>query len=235
VSTYLSGGYYVARLSGILSASDCMCSFFPDTWAIKWSSDSVEDRSKKAAAFGISNTALPEVVAWASESFEKSFGWPSAFYTLEAAQKARARFLPDDPDIVTFGLGLHESDAERFLTAAKLEETKPGCAPMGEIGVFQCVSSGEKVVAGGDFAGFELLATYLGRLTCSWLCSGLEKDCADQLGIVTNQLGFVQTYAEASRCAEFIAGDTVGAEPGLWLPWLITIYGTQWPSTHPEP
>jgi hypothetical protein len=162
VSEYVSGGYYVARLSRrsesksadlipgqVLSASGCICEFFPDVWAIEWTSESVDDRSKQAAAFGISTKDLPNVIAWATGSFTKTFGWPNAFYTLEAAQKARASFLPDDPEIVVFGLGLHHSDVEGFLKAAQPEPAQPGYAPVGETGVFQCVGSAKKVVNGG--------------------------------------------------------------------------------------
>jgi hypothetical protein len=240
VSEYLSGGYYVTRLSEhaeymspelipdkVLSASGCICQFFPDDWAIEWTSESADDRSNQAAAFGISTIDLPKVVTWATESFSKAFGWTSAFYSLEAAQEARTRFLPDDSEIVIFGLGLHDSDVEDFLKAAKPEPKRPGYAPMGETGVFQCVSGAKKIATGGNAAGFELLAINFGLLTCSWLCNGLEKDCASELGIVPNRHGFVQSYADALRCAEFISRDETGAEPGLWLPWLVTIYSAQ--------
>jgi hypothetical protein len=236
-SEYVSGGYYVARLSRraeytspelipdrILSASGCICDFFPDTWAIEWTSDTVEDRSRQAAAFGISAIDLPKVMAWTAEFFSKAFGWPSAFYFLDAAQEARARFLPDNSEIVIFGLGLHESNVEKFLKAAKPDLTKPGCAPMGETGVFQSASSGRKIAGGGYAVGFELLATCSGLLTCSWRCNGLEKDCAHRLGIAPNRYGFVESYRDALRCAEFVSRPETRAEPGLWLPWLVTVY-----------
>jgi hypothetical protein len=40
----------------------------------------------------------------------------------------------------------------------------------------------------------------------------------------TNTEGFVETYTDGSRCAGYIGADEVRAEPGLWLPWLLTIY-----------
>src|SRR3982751_3409988 len=181
-SEYVSGGYYVAHLSPraeymspelipdeVLSASPCICEFFPDDWSIEWTSESYEDRLKEASAFGISAINFPKVVTWATESFSKAFGWTSAFYTLEAAQEARARFLPDNSGTVIFGLGLHGSDVEVFLEAAKPEPIRSGYAQVGETGVFQCVSRGERVAKGGDVAGFELLATCYELLTCSWL------------------------------------------------------------------
>ena len=125
---------------------------------------------------------------------------------------------------VIFGLGLHESNVEEFLKAAKPDLTQQGCAPMGETGVFQCVSSGRKIAGGGYAAGFELLATCSGLLTCSWLCNGLEKDCAHRLGIAPNRHGLIESYRDALRCAEFVSRPETRAEPGLWLPWLVTVY-----------
>jgi hypothetical protein len=234
---YLSAGYYVTRLTEraahmspelvpdkLLSASRCICDFFPNDWAITWASVTDEERLKRAAAFGLSSTDLPAVIGWATESFSRTFGWPDSFYKLEAARDARAKLLPADRDTVIVGLGLHEADAEEFLLAAKPPVQEPGLSPVGNSGIFECVSARTNIADGGEFLGFELLATYFGQLTCSWLCNGLETECARRLGIVTNGHGFVQTYADASRCAELISKDEIGAEPGLWLPWHVSIY-----------
>jgi hypothetical protein len=109
----------------VLSASHCICRFFPDAWAIEWTSENVEEKLKKASAFGVSAIDLPTVVTWATESFSTAFGWPNVFYTLKAAQEARERFLPHDSELVIFGLALHRSDVEAFVRAAKPE---PACA-----------------------------------------------------------------------------------------------------------
>ncbi len=146
------------------------------------------------------------------------------FYTLEGARQARVALLPPDLDIVLFGLGLHESHAAEFLAAAKPPERKPGLAQVGESGIFECVKAGKYIAEGGEPAGFELLATDGGVLTCSWLCSGLERECAKRLGVPTNSAGLAPTHIEALRCAAYISREDVGAEPGLWLPWLLTLY-----------
>jgi hypothetical protein len=118
----------------VLSASGCICDSFPDDWAIEWASVSNEERSNAAAAFGISSADLPTVVAWATEAFSNDFGWQDAFYRLDAARKARARFLPDDLEAVIFGLGLHEADVQDFLAAARPPVRNPGFAPDGRVG-----------------------------------------------------------------------------------------------------
>lgn len=72
-------------------------------------------------------------------------------------------------------------------------------------------------------AGFELVATLCGLLTDSWLHQGLEKQCAEKLGVMPNHQGLIGSYEEAVRCTE-LATRTLGRFPGLWLPWLITQY-----------
>ena len=76
--------------------------------------------------------------------------------------------------------------------------------------------------------GFEPLV-FNGGLSCSWLCNGLETTVAEQLGIRPNASGLISTFEEACRCVEFISRDEIGAEPGLWLPWLVIEHPTKQP------
>lgn len=235
---YISGGYYLTRRvprrgnmrpelmpEQVLSASGCVCDFFPNTWAIEWTTDSVEARSAQAAQFGIDEAQLPGVIEWATAGFGELFGWPNAFYSLDAARAARARFLQGNRDVVLFGLGLQAAHVERFLECTRLETPKPACAPEGESGIVQCVSAGRRIEPGGARGGFELIATYrFGVLSCSWLCNGLEAVFAERVGVRPNAHGFIETSDEAERCRQLIEREEVPAEPGLWLPWLVTIY-----------
>ena len=234
---YFSGGYYLARRSTrgnymspeliperVLSASPCICEHFPDDWAIEWVVTTREERLRKAAAFGIAAEHLGRVMDWATRAFSREFGSWSVLYTLEAARATRAAMLPADAGMVIFGLELHAADVVDFLEATKPPAQQEGFAPVGETGVYECVSRRTRPADGGETVGFELLVAQYGGLACSWLCNGLEKECATRLGIRPNQQGFLDTYAEARRCAEFVSGDEVGAEPGLWLPWRVTIY-----------
>jgi hypothetical protein len=239
-SDYVSGGYYLTRLSAraaymspellpdrVLSASQCIGGFFPDIWCIESCPSTDEERIEAASAFGIAPADLPAVMAWASGSCSSAFGWRNVFYTLEAAREACATFLPEGLGIVILGLGLHSSDFKRFWRAARPPDRKPGFAPVDPSGVFECVNRREGIAEAGHPVGFELLNTEYGFLACSWLCNGLEKVCADRLGIRPNRRGFIETYEEASRCVAYISTPEVGAEPGLWLPWLVTIYASR--------
>ena len=88
------------------------------------------------------------VIEWATNSFQTVFGWPNAFYTLDAALAARAEFLAKDLDVNVFGLGLHRDDTERFLSEAKPEGKKPGCSQAGETGIYECVKRSPESLPG---------------------------------------------------------------------------------------
>lgn len=207
-----------------ISASGCICDFFPDSWAIRWSSDARKERERAAAAFGIQPDKIDGVVEWATTSFQKVFGWPKIFYSLEAAVVARSEFISNSVDIAVFGLGLHCDDTNQFLRVARPEDEKSGCSQAGETGIYECVKLQHTLAPGGQHLGFELLVIMFGLLTCSWLCNGLEAICAEQLQVKPNAYGFISEYADARRCAEYVSRDEVRSEPGLWLPWLITLY-----------
>lgn len=53
------------------------------------------------------------------------------------------------------------------------------------------------------------------------LCNGLDAIVAQALAIGPNAHGLIGTFAEARKCAEYLPRADVGAEPGLWISWLI--------------
>src|SRR5579872_4485656 len=127
-SQFLSAGYYLARPSNrgphtsarliparLISASTCICEFFPDAWTIQWiSSVDQKERERSAAAFRLKPDEIDRIMQWATSSFQKQFGWPNTFYTLEEAFAARSEFLARDLDMAVFGLGLHCDHSEEF-------------------------------------------------------------------------------------------------------------------------
>ncbi|HEU5171320.1 MAG TPA: hypothetical protein VFU46_12320 [Gemmatimonadales bacterium] len=79
--------------------------------------------------------------------------------------------------------------------------------------------------ASGRRLGFEPLVFYH-ALGCSWLCNGLDRLVARDVGIRPNASGLLADADEAHRAVEYISRDDVGAEPGLWLPWLLVEHST---------
>jgi hypothetical protein len=80
----------------------------------------------------------------------------------------------------------------------------------------------EQPLAGGGAAlGFEPIVLN-GGLSCSWLCNGIDRAADHKLGIKTNAFGLIEHREDADRVVQYIRED--GAEPGLWLPWLLVRY-----------
>jgi len=238
LSGFVSAGYFVARLSErkpwmasdllperILSGCDCICTFFPDDWAIDWTSCSPAERSSGAAAFRIPEHRRADVMAWATSSFEKAFGWPRVLYSLHDAEAARALLDPTLDDVALFALGLPEGLATAFLASAAPPPRQEGYAPVGATGYFECVSRGERLAEGGSALGYELLSTWMGLITHSWLCNGLEKQLHEKSGLVPNPHGFVADLDTARDCVNRIRTKEVKGEPEDWYPWLVVKYG----------
>ncbi len=235
LSGYLSAGYFLTKRVSrpswaspdllpekILSVSESICTIIPDTWCIEWTGDSTDRREAKAQEFTLSSDALKSMTSWITERLQSKIGWPGVCYSLETVQTLAQQFLSHDSDIVMIGLGLHEQYRDVLCRAAEPPPI-PGYSPIGRQGVHEAILKGKRMVPGGKPLGFEpLVFNY--SLSDSWLSNGLEVLVHDQLGIVPNTHGFLDDFEVASRCVEYISRDDVGAEPGLWLPWLLVEY-----------
>lgn len=209
--------------SCMVSLSSCISNFFPDTWAIEWSSDDIERRVKSSAIFGINENTLGETIKVVTERFDTDFGWPNVIYTADAARRIFKECLPKDVEAEIIGAALHRSHVETYLKCAAPTKPEPGFAPMGAHGTCDVLSRGKSPEQPHEILGFELL-TYNHGLSCSWLCNKLEVECYHKLDVSPNAHGFIGSFNDAKRCVEYVSSDEVGAEPGVWLPWLLLRY-----------
>ncbi len=232
-ASFLSAGFLVTRKvdrsqyhspdllpSRLISASSCICTFIPDTWAIEWASDTRDDSVRKAAFFGLDKHELPEIQAWITHGFQGLFRWPNVCPNIEIATNLVRRYLGGCNDIIVFELALHESYVEAFCRAAEPPPPKPGFAEIGRQGVHEVILERRRIRHDGHRLGFEPLEFYT-SLSCSWLCNGLEKLAHDALGIRPNAHGLIEDFEDARKVVELISRPDTGAEPGLWLPWLL--------------
>jgi len=208
----------------IVSASECICPQFPDTSAIDWVKVSEEARFEALDAVGLPVERRSDARAWATDAFEVAFGWPGVFFTAIGAIEARRRFFGDESKLKVIGLGLPRHWVERFMAEASPPPPAPGFAPQGESGYLQTVKRLGSLAAGSRRLGFELLNVEVGQIGHSWLCNGLETHCANIPGVRPGENGLIETLESAERCRNEVAREEVGAEPGLWLPWLLVEY-----------
>ncbi|MFY0570970.1 hypothetical protein ACN28E_45050 [Archangium lansingense] len=230
-SRLVSGGYLVARPaerapfmdaslvpSRLQSASGCIAPIAPDTWAIDWASCDSAERSAAATRFGVPPERLAELIAWATRRFDVDFLWPNVFLTLEAAREFCATFVPADSDAFVLGLALASEDVEDFL-----QQTAPPPRE-GETGLHRCLARRLPPAEGGVRLGSEVLGAELGGTFHSYLCNGLERTFAQQLGARPNEHGLFDDHALARQCAAYAGHEDVGAEPVPWLAWVLLEY-----------
>ena len=232
LSDFISAGYLVTREvdrpsyvsdllpARIVTACGCIAPFVPDTWCIEWTQDAHERRIESAAAFGLGFQALEGVTAWATPRFGKSIHWPNVIVDFETAQELVRRFLSNVPDVKVLELALHRSMADGFCQKAEPPPQIPGFAPVGRQGVHEVILEGKSPSQAGVVLGFEPLV-FDNCLSCSWLCNSLDIVVEQALGIKPNRHGLLEWFDDARTGIEYVAREEIGAEPGLWLPWLI--------------
>jgi hypothetical protein len=204
----------------LISASHCIGNFIPDLWAIEWVNESQESRAENAEAFGIDSTKLKEVINWVTPRFGDEIGWPNICFNLAIAKEIKTLFVPEMVDSVIIELALHRKFIDAFCAEAEPAKSQADYAPVGKQGVYEAILKGRTIMPGGMQLGFEPLV-FDGALSCSWLCNGLEKDIKERFGISPNKYGFIELFEDACKSIEYISREDVGAEPGLWLPWLL--------------
>ncbi|HYI00341.1 hypothetical protein [Hyalangium sp.] len=230
-SSHVSGGYLVARPvaregtfwdaslvpATLWTASDCLASVAPDTWALEWVHMEEAERLTEAEDFDLPRDRVPELISWATSRFDQDFGWPNVFLTLAAAREFCARFVPGDSDAAILGLALAREDADDFLQRCTPGERE------GAPGVYQCLMRRQEPEAGGQLLGSEVLGFDHGSFHSS-LCNALERDFAAKFGARPNAQGLYDDHSLARQCAAHVDRGEVGAEPCVWRAWALTRY-----------
>ena len=221
---FRAGGYLLVRPSTrddefmaadllprkILSLSSCLCDIALEYW---WNEENVAD----AAGFGVSQDRLSELTRWYLEQFDTRLGAPGVGYSVEVLREFVARFVPSATDLVILGAGVAPADS------ARLRSDYPVLPGRGKYGVYDMIERNLPLEPDGTVLGFEILSYEYG-LEHSWLCNALERAAAERLDVIPNSRGFIGSYEEAASVAEYANREEIGAEPGLWLPWLVVRY-----------
>lgn len=125
--SYLFGGYLVTQRvprrewmsaellpAELLTASPCIASFVPDTWALDWAS-SEEERQRAANALGLTASMVAALLSHVTDGFnEGKFGWPNVVTSGDALTDL-FDLLPQSGGWFVLGLGLRQSHVAEFL------------------------------------------------------------------------------------------------------------------------
>lgn len=225
----MGGGYFIARPARrsaymnaellpdtIVSATDCLVDLVPNIWSIEWAGDA-RDREEAGARFSLQGRGLADFTTWCTQAFDSGeLGWPGVFLDLDLALRTRERFFSGTEGLVVFGIALPADLVPDFIDENLLA---PG---EGEPGVVTAIRRGTPPSPGRPL-GVDVLGWDHGGFH-SYICNGLETEFDAALGIRPNRHGFFDEPGDARRCAEHSNLETTGAEPCLWLPWMVRLY-----------
>lgn len=241
LAQYLSAGYFLSRLVDPVRPGQRVITlghdhsprrFFPETWALSWCKEQPERRVGHARQFGIAETDLGRVHAWADADFGKTFGAWDVIFSIEDARSMARRFLTGAEGLELWGLGVRRAVLEDLREGTEPPPQVPGYAPTGASGVHLTAELGQPLAPGGTPLGHEPLIAEVG---CSFNSpASLHLDEAavwSRLGIRLNDLGLIDSYEEAlAGCREFGSEKVAGPDAlSAWFPGLIVRYPVESP------
>jgi hypothetical protein len=224
---YAAGGYFVVKYSDqgfthsellpkrVISISRCI----GEKLKVYWGWGVLENR-QDILDFGIGEEKFPLFESWAKD--ETNIGFPDVFYLPQAARKFIAAFLDAGPDVMLIGIGLPNKMADGYLTdnSQTVYDPVTHTPRQALYGVNYMLHQRGQVAVGGEVIGFEVVSENVG-LSCSWLCSNIEKNMHELFGIRPNQYGLMDSYADAKKVYDWIAEDETGnvrGEPEPYYP-----------------
>ncbi|WP_226671103.1 hypothetical protein [Metabacillus litoralis] len=229
---YISGGYYIVSPikrddymdktilpETILSASECLCDFYPEV-NILWGG-SAKNKKSYAKELKLSKEKFVQMEKWVEENFEqKKNQFPQLFTTVNLAKEFSKMFLSHMNDIRIIGIGLPENLVEEFL-----EEEETLTKPDNErYGIETLLLNKTKLETEVTLIkGYEVLGFEFGKFH-SYICNSLEKDYKKECSFSLNENGFISTLDMALDCCIYSNDEELGTEPVLWLPWVICEY-----------
>lgn len=217
---YVAGGYFVVKPGigraratydpqllpeRIASADRNGCQFIPETWCIEWAAPDDEDTIRAyAAEFGLNGwSEIERLSEWATARFDQAFGWPNVCFSLETCQWLVREFLPNNDEVMIFGIAIPQNAWFDSLQAAEPPQASTDYAPIARGGIATMLARGERPEPDGTTLGFEPILIE-GGIQHSWLDQGFELSVFQKLGIRPNTYGLVDTYEEVQACIDLI-------------------------------
>lgn len=192
----------------ILSASRCICDFFPDINVV-WSK-SKKKKEEYMRTFGLDSHTYDEMEQWINKEFENNFDFPDVFNSFESAIEFRHKFLYNQNDLRIIGVALPKIHKDAFL-----EEQYDL-----RYGICKNLNKSLSVDSNSTILGYEILGFEYGGFH-SYICNGLEDDYYDKYNLKLNINGLISTMEEAQTLSDYTNEKIEGTEPVLWLPWVI--------------
>lgn len=218
------GGYFIVKTVSradrmnnnvlhelVLSASRCICNFYPDIDII-WS-ESKEKKETYRKTLMLDNHSYGEMECWINERFKNNFNFPNVFNNYESAVEFHHKFLDGLNDLRIIGIALPNKFRDIFLE--EQDDLR--------YGVCKNLSQSLRISLEGTVLGYEILGFEYGGFH-SYICNDLEDYYYDKFNFKLNDNGLISTLDEAEIFSDYTNEEIEGAEPVLWLPWVLLEY-----------
>ena len=224
---YISGGYFLTKIISrpqvlpalipdrVLTISACFTDVAPDLWADSGYTFEERERAEAASKFGIPSSAVGALIAEFSEAARKD-GWSNAFADLSIARRFFEASTTGD-QIAIIGIGLNQSVLPELQSQLNDDVNKGA-------GLIERVNRCTQLATNGRALGYEPLGFEAMKFH-SWLCHNEPSNADKQFGIRPNVDGFIDNLADAERVTRNLKA--MGAEPAIWLPWLLVRYNPE--------
>lgn len=194
----------------LISLSSCICEKFPDYWAYQGDKNAIKDAERISLKYGIDKEIMTKLAEEIYQKSEKSIGWPNVFYDKETAIEFYRKFFTKIPNVKLIEVGIEEKYSQKLTKEAQNDG----------FGLIKKLIKKSEILKNGKILGYDAVGYEYG-FSCSFLCNELEKDYKEKFNIMLNEMGLFGNYEEAETAVEYNLRDDVGAEPILWLPWIV--------------
>lgn len=219
--SFYFGGYFIVKptprphwMNGnvihekVMSASNCLCDFYPDINIIRNKSQKVKEEYR--ITLGLDISTYDKMENWINEKFEKDLELPYIFSSYESAFEFYGKFLYNQNDLRIIGIALPNIYKDSFI------EEQDDLS----YGVCKMINKHIPINIHNTTLGYEILGYDWGGFH-SYICNGLENMYYDKYKLVLNENGFISTLEEADILSRYTNNVIENKEPVLWLPWAI--------------
>lgn len=217
---YYLGGYFIIKSisrtewmnhdvlpESILSASSCICDFYPDSSVVF--NKSRKKKKKYMKEIGIDFLEYKQMEDWLNKESENHFDYPNVFSSPNSANEFRQKFLYNQSGLRIIGVALPKTYKDSFL-----EEQDLG------YGICKNINKAMAIDSHSTILGYEILGYEHGGFH-SYLCNGLENQYKNKFNYTLNKNGFIETLKEAQVLANYTNDEVKDTEPVRWVPWAI--------------
>lgn len=216
------GGYYIIkplprpnRMNDnvlhelILSASRCICKFYPD-YSVIWN-ESKTQKEEYMKAIGIDGCTYDSMECWLKEEeCANNFDFPDVFNNYESAIEFCRKFLYNQSDLRVIGVALPAIYRDSFIK--EQNDLRNGIC--NNLMKYLSIDS-HSTILGYEILGFEQGGFH------SYICNGLQNEYYKKYKLTLNENGFISSLEEAQTLADYTNEQIEAKEPVLWLPWAI--------------